>query len=146
MAGRQVAIASLGCYPFVLIEWKMVYWHLIDRRRNERFAVWRSLALVFQWGIIPGPSGGVSVKPVVSILALLALSACVTTPPPAIVSEFNGDSVHIVQTDYFGTLGQNPVADAEANRICAKGSKKRAEYASSRPLPTDQTEHLYLCL
>jgi hypothetical protein len=41
---------------------------------------------------------------------------------------------------------RNAATDAEAARICAKGSNKRAEYASTRQMPDYSVEHLYLCL
>ncbi len=41
-------------------------------------------------------------------------------------------------------------ADAKAREICARGPNRKAEYASTRNLPTSQysfvTERLYLCL
>jgi hypothetical protein len=41
-------------------------------------------------------------------------------------------------------------ADAEATRICQQGQKKRAEFTSTRNIPTGQysyaVERLYLCL
>lgn len=74
-------------------------------------------------------------------LALGLLTAgCV--PPPA-VTEFNGDSVTIQQA--LG--GPAPAAPAigEASRICGAAGK-RAEFASSRPVPGSITEYLFLCL
>lgn len=86
------------------------------------------------------------------------VSGCATPDQvqPA-VSQFNGDSVSI-QVDGPSVEFMSPEdrakvfanADAEASRICAKGSKKRAEYTSTRNIPTGQytyqIERLYLCL
>jgi hypothetical protein len=72
---------------------------------------------------------------------LLLLAACVPFEP--LVSDFNGSSVKIV--DYSD--GQTPENTAEAERICKKGSKKTAEYASTVfNQNTYQSEHLFLCL
>jgi hypothetical protein len=73
------------------------------------------------------------------------------------VSQFNGDSVSIqvngTAVEFMSPEDRAVVfakADAEAARICGKGSKKRAEYTSSRNIPTGQysyqIERLYLCL
>ena len=77
--------------------------------------------------------------------AALALVAC--APNNALVSDFNGDSVKI-QTNQMAANQEEAKANAEveANRICQKGHKKRAEYASTRQLPNYVTEHLFLCL
>ena len=84
-------------------------------------------------------------KPYLSIALLVAfgLSACVPSTP--IVSDFNGDSVKIVQDDYFGEGARTDSTDVEAARICGKRGRK-AEYASVRQLPNYQKEFLYLCL
>ena len=74
------------------------------------------------------------------------LTAC--APNVATVSDFNGDSVKI-QTNQLAANGEEAKANAqiEADRICSKGHKKRAEYASTRTLPNDYIdEHLFLCL
>lgn len=79
-------------------------------------------------------------------LALIAtLSACVAAAP--VVTDFNGDSVK-VQTDAFAPIEQQKAtATAEAQRICATGSKKRAEYASTvNNSQTYTATHLFLCL
>lgn len=73
------------------------------------------------------------------------------------VSQFNGDSVNIQLDNTMLSLATDDVktaafakADAEAVRICAKGSKRRAEFTSTRVIPTGQytsvQERLYLCL
>ena len=76
--------------------------------------------------------------------ACLAVTAC--APQAPIVTGYNGDSVTLQQASPLAPAARTPAADAEAARICAKGSKKRAEYASSHQLPQYITEHLYLCL
>lgn len=82
-------------------------------------------------------------KKIVVVFCGLALSACVPSEP--MVSDFNGDSVKIVQANYFGEGARNDATDAEAARICAK-RKMKSEYASARQLPDYQVEYLYLCL
>lgn len=82
--------------------------------------------------------------PFLAGVTAIALTACAPATP--IVSDFNGDSVKIVQTNIAGEGVRGAQTDAEASRICSKGSKKNAEYASSRVLPTYEVEHLYLCL
>lgn len=86
------------------------------------------------------------------------LSSCATSAAqfPPVVSSFNGDSVNIQVNSIAGTLPEpekNLVKAnmlAEANRICSKGSRKRAEYTSQRTISTGQytavNERLYLCL
>jgi len=81
-------------------------------------------------------------RPALAILAALALPACVMTAPP-VVTDFNGASVKL-NTDMMAAY-PTPPTTAEANRICAM-SGKRAEYASTRPIPNVGYEHLYLCL
>lgn len=80
----------------------------------------------------------------VLILSAVALAGCEPSAP--IVSDYNGASVKIVQTNLIGEGARSAATDAEAQRICAKGSKKTAEYASTRTLPDYNVEHLYLCL
>ena len=93
------------------------------------------------------------------ILAALSLSACggitVEQINPA-VSDYNGDSVSIQLSQLMSYASAEvqadaiAKADAEAKRICSKGSKKRAELASTRSIPVSNynaiTERLYLCL
>ncbi|MCU0826605.1 MAG: hypothetical protein MUE52_04200 [Tabrizicola sp.] len=77
--------------------------------------------------------------------ALLTLSACVPAGEP-LVSDYNGDSVKIAMTNWAGEGVRSDITDAEALRICNKGGKRTAEYASSRMVNDYQLEHLYLCL
>ena len=94
-----------------------------------------------------------------ALIILLGLGACggisVDQINPA-VSNFNGDSVSI-QLSQLMDIASPEVqaaaikkADEEAVRICQKGSKKRAELASTRQIPVStysyMTERLYLCL
>lgn len=84
-------------------------------------------------------------KKIAPIIALTAFVAGCGEPNP-IVADFNGDSVKI-QTHAFDNADEaRASATAEAQRICQKGHKKRAEYASSRNLPNYIVEHLFLCL
>ncbi|MBA3908314.1 MAG: hypothetical protein C0524_00220 [Rhodobacter sp.] len=76
---------------------------------------------------------------------LLALAACVPAGEP-IVSDYNGDSVKIAMYNAFGEGARSAATDAEALRICQKGGKRTAEYASVRQSAEYQVEHLYLCL
>lgn len=80
-------------------------------------------------------------------LSLLALAGCGDLPPSEpIVSEYNGDSVRIQQLNIFGEGFRSDVTDAEATRICQRGGRQTAEYASFRALPDGNVEHLYLCI
>ena len=76
---------------------------------------------------------------------LFALTACVPAGQP-IVSDYNGDSVKIAMDNIFGEGVRSEATDAEALRICQKGGKRTAEYASVRQSSEYQVEHLYLCL
>lgn len=84
-------------------------------------------------------------KTIPVVLAAVVLSACVPSEPT--VTDYNGASVKIAVTNFAGE-GQKPSPDvaAEALRICQKGGKRTAEYASSRWINDVQFEHLYLCL
>ena len=80
------------------------------------------------------------------ILPVFALTACVATTP--VVTDFNGDSVQVQAS----SATNDAEITAEATRIC-RTVGKRAEYASSRPLPstgqydfTVNYAHLFLCL
>lgn len=80
------------------------------------------------------------------ILSALMLVGCGPLPVPTpVVSDYNGASVKLVQTNYAGEGVRTDASDAEAKRICAKGNKK-AEFASLRTLPQYSVELLYLCL
>lgn len=78
------------------------------------------------------------------VLFLLALTACVPSEP--LVSDYNGDSVKLVQANWAGEGVRNSVSDAEALRICRAAGKQKAEFGSSRMINDIQIEHLYLCL
>ena len=79
------------------------------------------------------------------ILSTLSLAACVAPSEP-LVSDYNGASVKIAMTNFAGEGGRSAATDAEALRICQKGGKRTAEYASVRQSSEYQVEHLYLCL
>lgn len=83
-------------------------------------------------------------KHYLKLLPLIVLPACV--PAQSTVSDYNGDSVKIQTQALASQEEQRAEATAEAERICAKGTKKRAEYASTRQLPNYIAEHLFLCL
>lgn len=80
-----------------------------------------------------------------AIAFAFSLSACVPATP--VVTDYNGASVKL-QTSQFADQEQAKVAlQAEAERICRQGGKRRAEYASTRVNSRDYiNEHLYLCL
>jgi len=96
-------------------------------------------------------------KKIILALGLTTLTGCVTTELEPAVSSFNEASVGI-QLD--GSLLQYAPADkkaeaiakadAKAAEICRRGPNRRAEFTSSRNIPTSQysfvVERLYLCL
>lgn len=82
----------------------------------------------------------------ISVALMTALAAC-TIPATPIVSEFNGDSVTIVTSAFADPASVRQKSQEEASRICAKGPKKKAEYASTRTnQQTYEQSHLFLCL
>lgn len=92
-----------------------------------------------------------------SVGALLVTACASPDQIQPAVSQFNGDSVSIqvngTAVEFMKPEDRAKVfanADSEAARICAKGSKKRAEFTSARNIPTGQytyqIERLYLCL
>lgn len=96
-------------------------------------------------------------KRTLTALALIGtVSGCMAPQVDPVVSQFNGDSVSIeipigenfMQADQRAEVRAE--AHAEADRICRKGSRKRAEATSVRYTPTSQysgyTTYMYLCL
>lgn len=83
----------------------------------------------------------VSLSPFV---AALVLAGCIPATP--VVSDFNGSSVKIQTSALSDNAEADAKAQAEADRICKKGGKRGAEFASTRALPDYVTERLYLCL
>lgn len=84
-------------------------------------------------------------KPLIaSLVSALLLSGCVAAT--ATVSDYNGASVKVQTSTMVPSKEAMAAAQKEANRICSIGSMKRAEYASTRPLPDNLAEHLFLCL
>lgn len=68
-------------------------------------------------------------------------------PANPIVADYNGDSVTLVTSAFADPASVKATTQAEATRICAKGHKKRAEYASTRTnQQTYEQSHLFLCL
>lgn len=85
-------------------------------------------------------------KKVIPLVVLTALAACDITANP-IVAEFNGDSVTIVTSQLVNRQEALAASTVEAERICSKGHKKRAEYVSTRANPnTYENADLFLCL
>lgn len=85
-------------------------------------------------------------RKVMPLIALTALAACDIAANP-IVSDFNGDSVTIVTSQFTNREEALAASTAEAQRICEKGHKKRAEYVSTRGNPnTYENADLFLCL
>lgn len=82
--------------------------------------------------------------PAACAATLLLLAACEPIPPA--VASFNGDSVSIQENTLFAAPNSKALVAAEAERICQKGHRKRAEYVSTRTLPDYVVEHLFLCL
>ena len=98
-------------------------------------------------------------KIAMAVLAAFIVSGC-DLPPDQIepvVSQYNGDSVSI-QLDGMSMEMTSPESRAIVNEnantrsqeICRRGHKKRAEFTSTRRIPTGQytyvVERLYLCL
>lgn len=85
-------------------------------------------------------------KKITALLALAALAACDITASP-IVSDYNGDSVTIVTSQFVSRDEALAASLEEAERICRKGHRKRAEYVSTRSNPnTYENADLFLCL
>lgn len=96
-------------------------------------------------------------KAVLPTVLLTALTACAAPTVEPAVSQYNGDSVSI-QLDGGALMfasdqdraAVNAKADARAVEICQRGHRKRAEFTSTRNIPTGQytyvIERLYLCL
>lgn len=79
-------------------------------------------------------------------LALLgSLAACVPAQP--VVTSFNGDSVTVVTAAFADVDEAKAKAQAEADVICRRGHRKKAEYVSVKTNPnTYENSHLFLCL
>lgn len=77
---------------------------------------------------------------------LLGLAAC-DMPVNPIVSDYNGDSVTIVTSSLSNAEEARRLSLEEANNICRRGHRKRAEYVSTRTNPnTYENSNLFLCL
>ena len=92
----------------------------------------------------------------VSGLLLTLVAACSVVPPEPVVSSFNGDSVEL-QIQNIGFVAPDALAsarsaaDTKAVEICRRGPNKKAEYVSTRIIPTANAyvtheARLYLCL
>jgi hypothetical protein len=85
-------------------------------------------------------------KQFIPLAALVALTAC-DLPVEPIVSSYNGDSVTIVTSQLVDRKEALAASTVEAERICRKGHKKRAEYVSTRANPNAyENNDLFLCL
>ena len=85
-------------------------------------------------------------KKIILLFALTALAAC-DLPASPVVSSYNGDSVTIVTSQLANQEEALSEALEEAERICRKGHKKRAEHVSKRSNPNAYEDiHLFLCL
>ncbi len=97
-------------------------------------------------------------KKTIALAAMLTgaaiLSAC--TVPEPVVTGFNGDSVNIRINTYMQVVTDEAMvqvmakANAQANDVCRRGHRKRAEYVSRQSYLESEynygTEFLYLCL
>jgi hypothetical protein len=81
------------------------------------------------------------------LLFLTALSVAGCANPDPVVSDYNGASVKITQTQVAALSDPtDPAIVNQAVRICATDGRK-AEYASTVRNPnTSQATHLFLCL
>lgn len=95
-------------------------------------------------------------KRTIMAITALTLTACTAPNYTPAVAEFNGNSVTLhtdINAVYLPESGRAALraeTQAEARRICAKGSKRKAEYVSSRVVMTSKytghEAHLFLCL
>lgn len=95
-------------------------------------------------------------KKVMLLTAIPVLLTACDVPLEPVVSSFNGDSVEIQlpnvsfqSADTMAAARQK--SDAMAADICKRGPNKKAEYVSTRTIPTanayvSNVNHLYLCL
>ncbi len=97
------------------------------------------------------------VKCLMAMSLITLVAGCATQAPQPIVSAFNGDSVEIqIENNALSsTPEQMEEARAETQRIaeeiCNRGPNKKAEYVSTRTMPTTNAfiayeTHLFLCL
>lgn len=84
-------------------------------------------------------------RPIIATVILGLLSGCENPAP--LVSDYNGASVKITQTQIATPSDpKDPAVVGEAQRICGTAGR-RAEYASTRLNPnTYEATHLFLCL
>lgn len=89
--------------------------------------------------------------------AVFAVAACDVPSPEPVVASFNEASVGIrlngAQLDFASAEVKKAAftqADAKAAEICRRGPNRRADFVSTRTIPTGQytyeIERLYLCL
>lgn len=84
---------------------------------------------------------------IIGLVAMTVFLAACSLPVTPIVADYNGDSVSIITPAFANAAEVKQKAQAEADRICIKGHKKRAEYASTRTnQQTYEQHHLFLCL
>lgn len=96
-------------------------------------------------------------KAVASVLGVLTLTSCGPMDIEPAISSFNEASVAVQLngnmmelTDETSRAEAILKADAVAENTCRRGPRRKAEFASSRRIPTGQysyvIERLYLCL
>lgn len=85
-------------------------------------------------------------KKIFAVVAFSALAAC-ELPSDPVVTSFNGDSVTVVTSAFANPDEAKAKAQAEAERICQRGHRKRAEHVSVKTnTQTYESSHLFLCL
>ncbi|APX17688.1 hypothetical protein [Phaeobacter inhibens] len=85
-------------------------------------------------------------KKALIVFSLLGATAC-AIPATPIVADYNGDSVTIVTSQFSERASALAASTKEAERICQKGHKKRAEHVSVRANSnTYENSDLFLCL
>ena len=96
---------------------------------------------------------------VLSVAAFVVLASCtgLGPAPVPVISSFNEASVGIQLDGFAMDLATQETKDAaiaaandQAEGVCRRGPNRRAEFASTRNIPTGQyayvIERLYLCL
>lgn len=83
---------------------------------------------------------------ILAAIGALLLASC--GPAVPVVSDYNGDSVKIQMDTMHAEKPEvaRAKAQAEAESICQRGHKKKAEYVSMRPIGDYKIEMLFLCL
>lgn len=82
---------------------------------------------------------------VLAFAAAIGLAGCIDVPADAVVTDYNGASVHVQVSGLADHDVALAAAQAEAQRICGQAGKHRVEYASERGLPDYMSEMLFTC-